>query len=138
VTGRPQTADAPPASDVELMDRIQQHDAGALGQLFDRYADDDYGLARTVCHRSEIAEDVVQEAFISIWRSRSTYRPMGTNVGAWVMTIVRHRAIDAVRRHHHRDGRHDVTASSDDARQFGTVKGRMRLGLSRLREDRRL
>jgi RNA polymerase sigma-70 factor (ECF subfamily) len=116
------------------MRRIQDDDTKALGLLYDRYARKAYGLAFAVCHRADIAEDVVQEAFISIWRSRSSYRPEGNTVGAWAMTIVRFRAVDAVRRGHHWDYRFDDAdildafvapgdvaadaASSDEARRL--------------------
>ncbi len=48
---------------------------------------------------SPAAEDIVQEAFISIWQSRATYSPAGGRVGAWTMGIIGNRSIDAVRRH---------------------------------------
>ena len=76
---------------------VQADDADALGELFDSYARKAYGPARMLCRRPDIAEDVVQEAFVSIWRSRSTYRPMDVDVSRWAMTIVRHRAVDAIR-----------------------------------------
>ena len=49
----------------------------------------------------------MQEAFVSIWRSRATYRAADSDVAVWVMSIVRHRALDAVRRHHVRDRWYD-------------------------------
>jgi RNA polymerase sigma-70 factor (ECF subfamily) len=97
----------PAADDGELMRRIQRDDTVALGALYTRYAGRAYSLARAVCHRADVAEDVVQEAFISLWRSRGTYRAADSDVGGWVMSIVRHRAIDAVRRHHVRDRWYD-------------------------------
>lgn len=89
------------------MRRIQRGEAAALGELYTRYAVRAYSLARALCHRPDVAEDVVQEAFISIWRSRDTYRQSDSEVGGWAMSIVRHRAIDAVRRHHVRDRWYD-------------------------------
>jgi len=89
------------------MRRIQRDDTAALGALYTRYAVRAYSLARAVCHRADVAEDVVQDAFISIWRSRATYRAADGDVAGWVMSVVRHRAIDAVRRHHVRDRWYD-------------------------------
>jgi RNA polymerase sigma-70 factor (ECF subfamily) len=89
------------------MRRVQRDDTAALGELYSRYAVRAYSLARAVCHRADVAEDVVQDAFVSIWRSRGTYRAADSDVGGWVMSVVRHRAIDAVRRHHVRDRWYD-------------------------------
>ena len=98
---------SPAADDGELMRRIQRDDTAALGDLYTRYAVRAYSLARALSHRADVAEDIVQDAFVSIWRSRGTYRAADSDAGGWVMSIVRHRAIDAVRRHHVRDRWYD-------------------------------
>lgn len=172
--------------DAQLMLRVQGDDAQAFEALYDRFAGRAYGLARSIARNDTRAQDVVQDAFLSVWRSRASYVPARGSVVGWIMGTVRNRAIDARRR----DGRHDTRradgegieeylrapgdlehsvaerdqgvrlrsllatlpeaqrdvitlayfgelSTSEIARELsiphGTVKGRMRLGLKRLR-----
>ena len=55
-------------------------------------------LARKLCASRELAEEVAQEAFISLWRGAQGYRSSTASVSAWLSSIVRNRAIDAWRR----------------------------------------
>ena len=173
--------------DVQLMRRVQAGDSEAFGALYDRFGARAHAVARAV-GRDAHADDIVQEAFLSVWRSRAVFRPEQGTVLAWVMGIVRNRAIDSIRR----QGRHDerrasaegieerlpapgdmeshITEREEAARlrgalahlpatqrdviafaffgelsapeiaaelslPLGTVKGRMRLGLNKLRAD---
>jgi RNA polymerase sigma-70 factor (ECF subfamily) len=84
-------------TDEVLMRRVQADDAHAFGQLYDRHVARALSVARSVGHRSTRAEDAVQEGFLSVWRSRASYRPGAGPFQAWAMTIVRHRAVDAIR-----------------------------------------
>lgn len=173
--------------DRRLIERIAAGNADALGDLYDRYCARAYRVARSVCRDDGRAEDAVQEAFLSVWRTSGAYRPQMGTVAAWLLSVVRNRAIDLSRR----NGRHadrrtgadlldakpaaiDVAAeavASADAPRLralleqipeaqrevivlafyghlthleiadhldlppGTVKGRMRLGLQKLRLD---
>jgi RNA polymerase sigma-70 factor, ECF subfamily len=173
-------------ADEELIGHVREGDAVAFEVIFDRHAAAAFSLAYRMCGRRALAEDVVQEAFLSLWRAGMRYeRPRGS-VRAWVLGVVRHKAIDTFRHEAVRTGRdvHDEAAaermpardSTDgeverlaDAEQVrgvlaglptdqrhvielayfggftqsqiadflelpaGTVKGRMRLGLSKLR-----
>lgn len=85
-------------SDDVLMTRVQGDDPTAFGELYDRHAAAALGVARSICASSAHAEDVVQEGFLSIWRSRATYEPArGRTFRGWAMQIVRNRAIDSRR-----------------------------------------
>jgi RNA polymerase sigma-70 factor, ECF subfamily len=159
----------------------------AFGELYDRFCDRAYSVALSVCHDEGRAQDALQEAFLSLWKDRSSYRSQDGTVAAWLLTVVRHRAIDHVRRHG-KDAAHwaspeclpelpareDVSEAAirrDDADRLqaslaqlpdnqqevialayhgqlshseiaarlglppGTVKGRMRLGLQKLRAN---
>ncbi|MBB5907399.1 RNA polymerase sigma-70 factor (ECF subfamily) [Actinoalloteichus hymeniacidonis] len=77
---------------------ITQGDAEAFAQLFDRYSRPAYSLARRLCVDPEIAEDVVQESFLELWRKPGAYRPERGAFSSWLLTVVHHRAVDAVRR----------------------------------------
>jgi RNA polymerase sigma-70 factor (ECF subfamily) len=173
-------------ADEDLMALVHDGDARAFEVVFDRHADAAFSLAYRMCGRGSMAEDVVQEAFLSLWRSGARYDRTRGSVRSWVLGVVHNRAIDLFRRESVRTGR-DVhaegvietmpaadnvpadaqrrddavevrTALADlpaDQRQVielayfggfshsqiasmlnlpaGTVKGRMRLGLTKLR-----
>jgi RNA polymerase sigma-70 factor (ECF subfamily) len=165
---------------------VRDGQANAFEVLFDRHADAAFSLAYRMCGRRSTAEDVVQEAFISLWRSGARYDPQRGSVRTWVLSMVHNRAIDMFRRESIRSSRNvadegiteqmpaaerteveverreEATEVRDaltdlpaDQRRVielayfggfshsqiaqmldlppGTVKGRMRLGLSKLR-----
>lgn len=84
-------------SDAQLMVRARAADADAFATLYDRYAGRAFRIARAVCRDSGRAEEVVQEAFLAIWRNRDAYRPEAGNFQSWSMRIVKNRAIDSSR-----------------------------------------
>jgi len=84
-------------ADSELMEEIIAGSTDALGELYDRYSARGFRVARSVCGNREAVEDAVQEAFVSIFRRRTTYRSERGTVAAWVLTVVLHRAIDLMR-----------------------------------------
>ena len=90
-----------PTADAELillLDRVAAQDQVALKALYDQCAGKLYGLAlRVVTHR-ERAEDVLQEAFLQIWRSAGDYRASLSPPMAWMGMIVRSRGLDMLRR----------------------------------------
>ncbi len=168
------------------MARVHSGDAQAFEVIFDRHGDAAFSLAYRMCSRRPMAEDIVQEAFLSLWRSGARYDRARGSVRSWVLGVVHNRAIDLFRRDSIRTARdvsdEDAVARvassqsteaevqrSDDASQVraalqelpadqrkvielayfaglthteiadtlkipsGTVKGRMRLGLAKLR-----
>ena len=173
-------------ADEDLMAMVRDGEVRAFDVIFDRHSGAAYSLAYRMCGRQTMAEDVVQEAFVSLWRSGARYDRARGSVRSWVLSVVHNRAIDAFRKEaakSARDVRDDGLAERleadirtdreaerrDDARQVrsaldelpteqrqvielayfggfthteiadmlslpaGTVKGRMRLGLSKLR-----
>lgn len=85
-------------SDGDLMFRARDGDADAFEVIYDRHSAAAYSLARRLCRSAEVAEDVVQEAFLSLWRRRDRYDAARGDVRAWVLTIVHNVAIDRIRR----------------------------------------
>ena len=181
-------ADLRNLADEEMMPLVQAGDPRAFELLYDRHGGAAFSLAYRMVGNRTSAEDITQEAFLSIWRSRLRYDPARGSVRTWVLGIVHNRAIDALRRsvvHDRRretmDGveerfesrdRTDVEAARrEEARSVrsalatlpedqrrtielayfggfshsqiaelldepvGTVKGRMRLGLEKLRRQ---
>jgi RNA polymerase sigma-70 factor (ECF subfamily) len=175
-------------ADEDLMQLVSRADPDAFAVLFERHSGSAYGLAYRMTGTRGAAEDVTQEAFISVWRSGARFDRNRGSVRTWVLGIVHHRAIDALRRGKVRDrprvddenaaekleapentelevARRDEAATVRRAMEVlpseqvqvielayfggfthteiadmldtpvGTVKGRMRLGLKKLRDQ---
>jgi RNA polymerase sigma-70 factor (ECF subfamily) len=84
--------------DEDLMPLVAEKDAHAFEVFYDRHGGAAYSLAYRVVGDRQRAEDVTQEAFLSIWRSGARFDRARGSVRAWTLGIVRNRAIDALRR----------------------------------------
>ena len=84
-------------ADEELMPLIGAKDPDAFEVFYDRHGGVAYSLAYRIVGERGAAEDVTQEAFISIWRSGARYDAARGSVRTWMLGIVRNRAIDALR-----------------------------------------
>jgi RNA polymerase sigma-70 factor, ECF subfamily len=175
-------------ADEDVMQLVQRGDPRAFEILYDRHGGAAFSMAYRVVGDRLAAEDISQEAFLSIWRSRLRYRPERGSVRTWVLGIVHHRAVDSLRRnliHERRRSRSAEEAEEQEAPELteveaarreearmvrraldslpddqcrvielayfggfthsqiadalgmpiGTVKGRMRLGLDKLRRE---
>lgn len=85
-------------ADEELMAHVDRKGAAAFEVLYDRHGASAYSLAYRIVGDRNAAEDVAQEAFLSIWRSNARYDRARGSVRSWVLSVVRNRAIDALRR----------------------------------------
>ncbi|HYH89498.1 MAG TPA: sigma-70 family RNA polymerase sigma factor [Solirubrobacteraceae bacterium] len=86
------------AADAALMARVAGGDSAAFDELYRRHGHRALLLARKLCSGREQAEEVAQEAFISLWRGAHAYKPASGSVSTWLSSMVRNRAIDAWRR----------------------------------------
>jgi len=77
---------------------IAEGDPGAFEELYRRHSARALMLARKLCASNQLAEEVTQETFISLWRGAHGYRPALGSVSAWLSSMLRNRAIDAWRR----------------------------------------
>ncbi len=84
-------------ADEELMPLIGAKDPEAFGVFYDRHGGVAYSLAYRIVGERSAAEDVTQEAFISIWRSGARFDRARGSVRSWLLSIVRNRAIDFLR-----------------------------------------
>ena len=80
------------------MERVAQGDARAFEAVFDRHSKQAYSLAYRITGDRTAADDVVQEAFLSLWRSSERFRPERGSLRSWLLSVVHNRAIDQVRR----------------------------------------
>ncbi|HEY7936433.1 MAG TPA: sigma-70 family RNA polymerase sigma factor [Candidatus Limnocylindrales bacterium] len=85
-------------ADREVLEAIAAGDHGAIAVLYERYKTMAYGLAMRITGDASLADDVVQEAFVGAWRNAGRYATERGSVKTWLLAIVHHRAIDAVRR----------------------------------------
>jgi RNA polymerase sigma-70 factor (ECF subfamily) len=85
-------------ADQAALGRLATGDLDALDELYDRYNTMAYSIAYRITNDATLAEDVVQEAFLGAWRNADRYVTGRGSVKTWLLAIVHHRAIDAVRR----------------------------------------
>jgi len=96
------SADPQPPEDREQVDgrllaRISAGDRQALGELYDRFSRPLYGTALRIVREPAEAQDVVHDAFITLWEKSSGFDPSRGSAFSWMVTLVRNRAIDRVR-----------------------------------------
>jgi RNA polymerase sigma-70 factor, ECF subfamily len=185
--GRSSAAGLRQLADEELMQLLRRDDVKAFEVVYERHSGAAFSLAYRMVGKRSTAEDVVQEAFLSLWRANTRYDRARGSVRTWILGIVHNRAIDALRRGSVHDRRRASdegieerfetgertdaeVARRDEAREVrhalqtlppeqlkvielayfggfthteiaamletpvGTVKGRMRLGLAKMRE----
>lgn len=113
----PAPAHAPPPDDREIVDarllqRVAQGDRDAFAQLYDRFSGPLYGTALRIVREPAEAQDIVHDAFITLWEKASTFDSSRGSGFSWAITLVRNRAIDRIRM---RRRRADLLAESAPA-----------------------
>ena len=96
--GRLRVASVTDDTDRAVLVRLANGELDALEELYDRYKTMAYSIAFRITNDATVAEDVVQEAFLGAWRNAARYVEGRGSVKTWLLAIVHHRAIDAVRR----------------------------------------
>ena len=99
------------ALDEELLLRVEGGDDRAFRELFARYAAVAHALAFRLVRQAQVAEEIVQEAFLAVWRNPERYDRTRGSVRAWLLGTVHHRAVDAVRREQAQRRRAEQAAS---------------------------
>jgi RNA polymerase sigma factor (sigma-70 family) len=98
-------------SDEALVALVARGDENALGELYDRIGRIAFGLAVRILRDEQLAEDSVQEGFLTVWRSAAGFRADRAKARTWILTLVHRRAVDLVRR----EERRRAEPLSDDA-----------------------
>ena len=132
--------------DVDLLARLDASDPQAMRLLYQRYARPAHHLAERICRDQGLAEDVVQEVFLMLWRESSRYDPARGTFPAWLLTVVHHKAVDAVRREQtmHRQtvlssaaGELSPSPGADEAALESVFASQVRAALHRLPRQQR-
>jgi len=97
--------------DEALLQRVGAGDERAFRELFARYAPVAHALAFRLVRQAQVAEEIVQEAFLAVWRTPERFDPARGSVRSWLMGTVHHRAVDAVRREQAQRRRADQAAA---------------------------
>jgi len=106
--------------DADLVRRIRAGDRGAVDGLYERFRRPAFALARRILADDVLAEDVLQDVFVTVWRDPGAFDRSRGSVASWVLTMVHHKAVDAVRREEsHR--RRQARAEEDLARSVPTA-----------------
>ena len=95
---RIRTASSADDADRAVLIRLADGELDALEHLYDRYKTMAYSIAYRITNDPTLAEDVVQDAFLGAWRNAARYIEGRGSVKTWLLSIVHHRAIDAIRR----------------------------------------
>jgi RNA polymerase sigma factor (sigma-70 family) len=133
--------------DADLLRRVRAGERGAAIDLYDRFRRPAFGLARRILADDALAEDVLQEVFLDVWRDPDAFDLERGSFAAWLMAAVHHKAVDAVRREESQRRRRTraeteleaPTADRDveDEAERRVVSGRVRTALGRLPEAQR-
>jgi RNA polymerase sigma-70 factor (ECF subfamily) len=118
-------------TDLALVTAIRSGDQSAMAALYDRYSPIVYSVALRVLQDTGVAEDVLQDIFMQLWRNPGAFDANRGNMGAWLAVIARHRAIDALRRRRAEDDIEDCVVSvendfagdADRSRAMDKVRG---------------
>jgi RNA polymerase sigma-70 factor, ECF subfamily len=84
--------------DLELHRRVALRDRSAFDEVYRRYVRQAYGVALRVTAQSLIAQEVIQDAFLALWRAPEAFDPTRGTFRSFFLSLVHHRAVDAVRR----------------------------------------
>ncbi|MFO7447113.1 MAG: sigma-70 family RNA polymerase sigma factor [Ignavibacteriaceae bacterium] len=98
-----------PSTDIELMQRVAGYDSKALEALYNRYASILFTVIKKIVTDEKIAEEVLSDVFVIIWRKINYFDFNTRNVYTWLVTLTRNKAVDVVKRMHSGEGVDEYT-----------------------------
>ena len=84
-------------TELELVAALKQRDNDAYGYLYDHYSGSLYTIVKQIVQNTELANDVLQEVFLNIWRRIESYDPAKGRLFTWMLNVARNAAIDTLR-----------------------------------------
>ena len=130
-------------SDEAVVALVARSDEVALGELYDRFGRVAYGLAFRILRDRALAEDAVQEGFMTAWRTADRFMPERAKASTWLLTLVHRRAVDLVRREERRRAdplepyAEPAVGSTAEAAELRDRRETVQRALARLPEEQR-
>jgi len=119
--GRWRHGDRPVDPLAPVMARVALGDREAFAEVYDALAPKMLGLARAVVRNHAMAEEVVQEVMLELWRQAARFDPSAGSTSAWAMTVAHRRAVDRVRSVRSAEDREDRAAAGGAVREYDSV-----------------
>jgi RNA polymerase sigma-70 factor (ECF subfamily) len=132
--------------DAALGALVAEHDGRALEALYDRYGTACYSLARRIVVDPLLAQDVVQEVFLTLWRNAGRFDGERGALSTYLLSITHHKAVDAVRKEERQRSRRapaevlELTESGQDVSEEAWTsvrRSRVRSALATLPDQQR-
>ncbi|HEY6067953.1 MAG TPA: sigma-70 family RNA polymerase sigma factor [Gaiellaceae bacterium] len=131
-------------SDEAVVALVARSDQSALAELYDRFGRVAYGVALRILRDEKLAEDAVQEGFLTAWRNADRFMPERAKASTWLLTFVHRRAVDLVRREDRRradllpaDAELSSTGSAEDDAWLRFERERVQAALKQLPDQQR-
>jgi RNA polymerase sigma-70 factor (ECF subfamily) len=121
-------------SDEALVALAARSEQSALAELYDRFGRPAYGLALRILRDESLAEDAVQEAFLTLWRTAARFVPERGKASTWILTLVHRRAVDIVRREERRRADALEQAPEPESREAVDEEAWLRLQRERVQD----
>lgn len=114
----------PSATDTSLLSSIRSGNQGAMSVLYDRYSSIVYSVALRVLSDTGMAEDILQEVFMQLWRNPASFDAARGKLAPWLAVITRNRAIDLLRKRRPENDVDDITISVEPDLAAETARSR--------------
>jgi RNA polymerase sigma factor (sigma-70 family) len=132
-------------SDHGLLALTARGDRDAFARLYDMYSAAAYSLAARIVRDRDLAADVVQDAFVSVWNQAAKYDPSRGQPSSWILTLTHHKAVDMVRREQRRrtepleSGAElvDGAPAAEDTAWLGVARDQVRQAMQKLPDPHR-
>jgi RNA polymerase sigma-70 factor (ECF subfamily) len=128
----------PNEGDLELISRMKAGDDDAFADFYDRFAPGLFSMIYAILRDQKESEDVLQEAFVQMWKRTSTYDPARSSLFTWAVMISRHKAIDRLRSRQRQTRLTEAVANEPGERTISTSAGRADNVLARSEERERV
>jgi RNA polymerase sigma factor (sigma-70 family) len=109
--------------DLELHRRLSAGDRGAFDDLYRRYSPTAYGIAYRLTGQRLLAQDVVHDAFLALWRAPEAFDAARGAFRSFFLALVHHRAVDTIRREERMRARHERAANLEPAQSEDPAEG---------------